>query len=309
MNKKWTKWTACVLVLLFLCTLTACTAEDHYKYTAKLYFLNNAGTKLEIEEREILLPNDEQVSLPNLVLSELLKGPARSDLKRSVPEGTSILKIDVTNRVATVDFNANFRFDKEVDSIFARTAVVSTLTELAEVDEVKILVDGEDLRTTDGSVVSTMGKEDIVYDSQLVLADYKYVQLYFANKNADGLVAEGRMVAINSKESLEYVLVSELIKGPEADYAYKTIPQETKILGVETREGTCFVNLSQEFKTKHWGGSAGETMTIYSIVNTLTELDTVQKVQFLIEGQKEEVFIHYIFNEPFVRDESLITQP
>ena len=47
-------------------------------------------------------------------------------------------------------------------------------------------------------------------------------------------------------------------------------------------------------------------MTVYSIVNSLTEISGVDKVQFLIEGQKKDVFIHLIFNEPFSRDQELI---
>ena len=75
---------------------------------------------------------------------------------------------------------------------------------------------------------------------------------------------------------------------------------------METKEGICFVNLSKEFKTTHIGGTSAETMTIYSIVNTLGELDSVEKVQFLIEGQKEDEYIHFIFNEPFQPDPTLI---
>lgn len=296
---------AFLLVPVMLFSLAGCSSGNVEKYKAKLYFLNANGTKLEVEEREIV-PGDNAGSLANVVLSELLKGPTRPELKRSVPEGTKLLAITATDGLATVNFSKEFSFKEEVDSIFARVAVASTLTDLPEIERVKIMVDGKDLRTTDGDVVNALSRDDIVYDSQLVVADYKYVKLYFANKDADGLVAESRTVAVNSKDSMEYVLVSELIKGPESDYAHRTVPEETKILSVETKEGTCFVNLSQEFKTKHWGGSAGETMTIYSIVDTLTELNTVDKVQFLIEGKKVDVFIHYIFNEPFERDESLI---
>lgn len=307
MAKSWIKKIAICLAALLLLTISGCENGDVEKYKAKLYFLNNEGTRLEIEEREILMPKADG-SLANLILTELIKGPTRADLKQVIPAETTVLRINVEEGIATVDFSKAFHFEQEIDSIFARTAVVSTLCEIPGIEKVKILVDGKDLCATDGTVVRTMSMDDIVYDSQLVVADYKYVKLYFANKNADGLVAEGRTVTINSKESLEYVLLNELIKGPQAEYAYKTVPEETKILSVETKEGTCFVNLSQEFKTKHWGGSSGETMTIYSIVNTLTELDTVQKVQFLIEGQKVEVFIHYIFNEPFERDAKLITK-
>ena len=105
---------------------------------------------------------------------------------------------------------------------------------------------------------------------------------------------------------MEMRIIKDLLKGPVNPTLMKTIPGETKIISVETKEGVCFVNLSQEFKSRHTGGSAGEMMTVYSIVNSLTELENVDKVQFLVEGQKLEVFIHMIFNEPFVRDPELI---
>ena len=47
-------------------------------------------------------------------------------------------------------------------------------------------------------------------------------------------------------------------------------------------------------------------MTLYSIINTITELPGIDKVQFLIEGQKQEVYIHAVFNEPFKRNDKLI---
>ncbi len=295
-----------VLFLIFCVTLScACCGKKDDVYNASLYFLNSAGTKIEVEEREIPKQSSE-ASIANELLQELVIGPTRSDLKRSLPEGAAVKKIDVIDRTAIIDFNDKFAFQNEVERVLACASVVSTITDVAGIDAVKFLVDGKELTSSDGIAVSAMTKEDIVYDSQLIVSNYRFTKLYFSDENAEELVAETRSVTINSKESLEHAIVNELIKGPEKDGLYPTIPEGTKILSVETKEGTCFVNLSQEFKTKHPGGSAGETMTIYSIVNTLTELDTIDKVQFLIEGQKQEVFIHYIFNEPFERDEKLI---
>ena len=101
--------------------------------------------------------------------------------------------------------------------------------------------------------------------------------------------------------------MNELIKGPaDIKNASRTIPIGTKLLSVEVSDSICFVNLSQEFISKHIGGSAGENMSVYSIVNSLTEIPKIKKVVLLIEGQKIDTFIDMIFNEPFTRDTSLI---
>lgn len=294
-----------VLLIICVCVGFASCQNEENEYHAKLYFLNQSGVRLEAEER-ILESEDNETLMANKIISELVKGPNNAELIRSVPKETAVKKIDLNNDVLYVDFNEKFKFDNEADRILACAAIVSSVTTLTGVQRVKFTVEGEPLKASDGTEVKTLSKEDIVYDSQLVVADYKYVKLYFADKDGDKLVPEGRTVTVNSKESTEYVLVNELIKGPNSSDVLPTIPEGTKVLSVETKEGVCFVNLSKEFKSRHSGGSAGETMTIYSIVNTLTELDNVKKVQFLIEGQKEEVFIHYIFNEPFERKESLI---
>lgn len=301
---KYLRLIALLLIFCMILPFSACEKQQN-EYVAQLYFLNSEGTRMETEERAFVGETNES-SLAVKMLSELIKGPSSPNLTRSVPAEATVLGIDVNDGRATVNFNEKFSFNQEIDRIFACTAVVSTLTALSGIESVRFMVNSEPLKTLDGKEVATLSRDDIVYDSQLVVADFRYVKLYFANKNSDLLISEGRTVTINSKESLEYVLVNELIKGPKGDYMYPTIPEGTKVLSVETKEGICFVNLSQDFKSKHSGGSAGETMTIYSIVNTLTELDTVDKVQFLIEGQKMDVFIHCIFNEPFVRNENII---
>lgn len=61
--------------------------------------------------------------------------------------------------------------------------------------------------------------------------------------------------------------------------------------------------MSGDFVVKHTGGSVGEWFTIYSIVNSLTELDNIKKVQFLIEGEKQQDFKgHMDFSKPFEAD-------
>jgi spore germination protein GerM len=130
--------------------------------------------------------------------------------------------------------------------------------------------------------------------------------LYFGDEQAEYLVAERRNVEISNGNTVEKAVVEELLKGPTEMGHMKTIPQETKILSIETKNKVCFVNLSKDFVDKHSGGVAAEQLTVYSIVNSLTELGTVDRVQFLIEGEKREDFIHIAFNEPILRNKSII---
>ncbi|MBO8128083.1 MAG: GerMN domain-containing protein [Peptococcaceae bacterium] len=120
------------------------------------------------------------------------------------------------------------------------------------------------------------------------------------------LVPETRQVT-KTDETLEELIIQALIDGPATKELTRTVPKETKLLSISVADGVAYANFSQELKTKHWGGSAGEMMTIYSIVNSLARLEGIEKVQFLIEGNKEEsIFGHMYTGEPIEPNWNLV---
>lgn len=129
--------------------------------------------------------------------------------------------------------------------------------------------------------------------------------LYFGNEDASGVAPEERTVR-RTNETMEELIIRELIKGPQTGLN-RSIPEGTRLLSVEVKDAIAYVNFSQEFQTNHWGGSAGEMITLYSVINSLTELDYIDSVQFLVEGERiESLAGHWSTNEPMPRDESLI---
>lgn len=137
----------------------------------------------------------------------------------------------------------------------------------------------------------------------------KEVTLYFANSSAEGLVAEKRTVEVKDDADLPAILVEELIAGPKSQDLSPTIPPETQLRSVEVTDKVAAVDFSGEIITKHWGGSAGETMTILSVVDTLTELDNIDKVQFMVDGQKVDSLLgHWDTSMPLERDERIIIE-
>ena len=63
------------------------------------------------------------------------------------------------------------------------------------------------------------------------------------------------------------------------------------------------LDFSEEFINNHKGGVELEKLTVYSIVNTLTELNEVNSVQFLINGKDDAKFKDnkLSLKEPFLR--------
>lgn len=119
------------------------------------------------------------------------------------------------------------------------------------------------------------------------------ITLYFGDQDAMYLIPEERFVVKGNKK-LEEIVIEELIQGPKNPDLFQTVPKEAKLISLEVVDGVAYVNFSQEFQTKHWGGSAGELMTVYSITNSLAELPEIDKVQFLLEGKKQEAILGHV---------------
>ncbi len=113
--------------------------------------------------------------------------------------------------------------------------------------------------------------------------------LYFANKSGDKLVKEKVNVTGSSNISVEKLVVESLIRGPvSGDTDYPTLPPGTKILSISTKDGICYVNLNDGFLEQ--GYNVTEAVTIYSIVDSLTELSGISKVQILVNGETDLVY-------------------
>jgi Spore germination protein len=150
-------------------------------------------------------------------------------------------------------------------------------------------------------------------DEAKKLTDKAPVRLYFANEDNTKLMLEIKYIPVSDiKQStghLASVIVNELINGPTKDSGNKAvIPTGTKLRStVVVKDGVATVDLSKEFKSKHPGGKDAEKMTIFSIVNSLTELKDIQKVKFTIVGKTEKEYMgNYQFDVPFTRSASLI---
>jgi spore germination protein GerM len=134
--------------------------------------------------------------------------------------------------------------------------------------------------------------------------DEKEVTLYFANKKyvetgdekQEKLIAEKRLIKYGDI-SIEEAIVRELMKGTENTELLTEIPSSAKLINVEISDGTAFVNFAREGM---FGGSLQESFTISQIVKSLTELSSVNRVQFLVDGKKEETLMgHFDISEPF----------
>lgn len=208
---------------------------------------------------------------------------------KSVMRGKGILKPVFSGVLICIFIGAAFYFGTKYNSLFNNRHNAATEPEVQPT-----------VRATQAPVEIDPAPEEIKPVK---------VTLYFPDSNAEYVVPEYRTLRIKDHENIEEVVFRYLMEGPKEPGKESVIPEGTKLLSAEVRDGICYLNLSKEFVENNPGGSAYEIVLINSIVNSLTELPYIEKVQFLIEGEKRDVYNHLVFSEPFERNESIIRIP
>ena len=120
-----------------------------------LYFLDKETLLLAPEARKIDakdLINNPYEKLINL----LIEGPKNENLIKLIPENTKINKAEIIDDTLYLDFSEDFIKEQNLGEDQERLiikSIVNTLTELTEINKIKILIDGEEnLEFPDGGV-------------------------------------------------------------------------------------------------------------------------------------------------------------
>ena len=256
----------------------------------ELYYMTSDGVMKPVK-KDIRGENTEDVLMTTL--NTLKGGTTTEGMLPSIPTEVEFLSVGVINDNAVIDVSNGYHRMKNTEEVICRASIVWTLTSLDFIDGVVLTVEGQPLRNNSGAEFGPMDRNNVVIEPNISAetTEYAILTLYFANSDGTELITEERVIEVNANQTREKTILEQLIAGPEELDAQRTVPLETKLRDVTTtNDGICYVNLSQDFVAKHVGGEMAEKLTIYSIVNSLCELDHVDKVQFLIEGKKVDQF-------------------
>lgn len=131
------------------------------------------------------------------------------------------------------------------------------------------------------------------------------VTLYFAAPDAAGLVAEVRWLPVHQTDAKGRL--QALVEGPRRADLFPTLPSPLGIRSVSVEGDLVTVDFDRELVERHPGGSAGEILTVFSVVNTLTEIPGIRRVAWRIDGRPVETLVgHLDLSRPIERDPSLI---
>ncbi len=310
----------CLIVIISL-IFCGCTANAPAGQSAvELYFVNSSRDALVTET--VYIPESDFSTTKTLVyavMEKLLSGPSSVEHSRIIPENVTLKGFSQSKTdfgTINIDLSGDFYEKKSGDTLFsdeilARYSIICTLCQFENIRKVKFYVEGEEMKTLSGKgdVVQPMGSDSILTDSpsSVEIQTEKFITLYFTDKTGKKLLPETRRTTMIDN-SLEKTIITELIKGPVSEGLEPTLPESTKLLSVETTEEICFVNLSSSSMPKLKKGSMEERIAVYSIVNSITRIAGIEKVQILIDGKKSENDIGHLFSSPLEHNKTIIKQ-
>lgn len=298
-------------VLALLLPLAGCGRKDKDEGRGEneyvIYYLNSSMTRLEPQDYTMPpIPQGETESETDWKISCLMEQlrsvPKNLDRQSAVPDKVGFERYKLEDTVLYLYFDNNYTVMNNTREILCRAALVKTLTQLKGVDYVAIYTAEQPLMDSTGVPVGAMAGTDFIDNISNINAYEKTdLTLYFANETGDKLVKEQRQVVHSVNTSLEKLVVEQLVAGPDRPGIKPTLPRDTKLLNVSVNGTVCYLNFDASFLSNSL--DVKEYIPIYSIVNSLAAVSSVNKVQITVNGSQDVIFRDTIpLNQLFQRN-------
>ena len=273
------------MLLSLICVffmMTGCEQKENKKEGIQVYYLNMERTGLLSESYRT--NTQEPVALANELLVRLQSEPESGDLCQTLSDKITVKGCLFNGNYLVVDFSADYKEMSVTEEVLTRAAIVKTLLQVDTITSVSFTVESEPLCTSDGVEVGIMNYDSFVENpgAQINSSVHTTLTLYFASSDGTYLKKETRSVHYSSNISLDKLVVEQLIEGPKTSGLQATIPSATRLVTISTVDGVCYVNLDEAFRNQN--AEITEDVVLYSLVNSLTQLSDVEKVQISVNG-------------------------
>lgn len=295
-------------LLLLMAFIVGCSGKKEQVQTPKegvykIYYLNSSMTKLM--PQEYYMETQDQDMMIQELMNQFLNVPNNVDSQVALSDKVGYLGYRQEERVLFLYFDAGYGSKVNMNAtreILCRAALTKTMTQIEGIDYISIYVADQPLLDSYGNPVGVLSDSDFIEGiSDINAYEKSQLQLFFADESGEHLLKEEREVVHSINTSVEKVIVEELIKGPQVSSHYRTLPADTKLLNVSLNENICYINFDATFLNNTL--EVKEYIPIYSIVNSLSEISTVSKVQITINGSQNVMFRDVIsLNTQFERN-------
>lgn len=239
-----------------------------------------------------------QVYTLKQLLDLYFSGPATENLKAPFPAGTRLIAISETEDGIKLTLSGEFFTLQGVDLSIASCCLVMTVNDYLNVEQITLSDEME-------RISLQLRTDDFLLENHFTQESGSIYTLYFSDEANRYLIAETREVTLSENEAPELYVLRQLMQGPTRDGLKSIIPSGTVLLGVDTQDGICKVDFSEEFYQASENEYVNYT-TIAGVVNTLTSLENISAVQFFQDGQAVANYGVFSLAEPLRRNAGCI---
>lgn len=238
----------------------------------------------------------------NAALYQAASAPETEGLVSAFPEDVTYVSYETDLSVITVELSEEYAALSGTALTLLDSCIVLTLCSLPGVRGVRITAAGEPHPNRTDRIFTD---RDFVADDLVLKPVERELALYFKN-NQGTLTRETRLVVIRENEPADRYVIEELLGQPKGAGLSPLLPGEMRLLTVLTENEVCTLNFPEEFFDTATGDKDIDTLTVYALVNSLTELPYISSVRFLREGEPTDVYGTVAVSGALSRDETLI---
>ena len=207
-----------------------------------------------------------------------------------IPVNSTLLSYELDNETLILNLSESFLEYAPEDERQILSALVWTFTELNEVNRVKFEIEGQTVSNLNSSLAvergltRSMGLNLEVDVNMTDLTDSKLVMLYFlTNDSTEGFLVPVTRLVSGQTDAVQYA-IEALIAGPRGEsyisiFNHRTTLLETPLL----EDGILTLNFSSDLYYNR-DQTKVSSVLMRQLIMTLTELDEVENVSVIIEG-------------------------
>ena len=296
------KRTVC-LILCVLLILTGCVSRQPEEGTAFYYHRTDTAFRgsdgvIAAELRDVSRAGDDLTAL----LALYCAGPVSQGLENPLPPGTAVLSHSLTGGELTLEFDPGLASLSGVDLTVAAGCLAKTFLELTGAD-VLVLTAGGALLNGQTSLRLTPDDLQLRDDSPDRLR--QELTVYYTDGERRYLLPQQVTLSPGTAEELPIQLL-ELLQPPEDSGLRSALPSGTRFLSATVSDGLCTVAVNPGFESIRFYTHSSQVLTILAIVNTLTGLPQIDRVELTVDGQLLTGYGPLSITAPLVRDERCI---
>lgn len=289
-----------LLAVALLVSLWGCATREEESSGVVVWYAGNVSVWNGDSKAVSSLPYEgESVTVAGLVAALAARPEGADGLMSPLPAGTRLLGWSLENGLLRLDLSEEYESLEGMALTVADYCLTLTLTQVPGVERLSITVEGRVLEQRHRQVLLA---EQVILSGAEERPVEVPVALYFPRAAGRGLGLETRILQMTEGEVLAELATLALLAGPENEELSSLIPAGSRLLALKMEDEVCVVDFSEEFLSDVPEDEGSQLLVIYSIVDTLGNLETVGAVRFLVEG---ETLTHYgsvVLTEPLEPD-------